>query len=152
MSKHKKSKEPECLQRGKKVHRKIQKEWLDTAEGDVGTEKSITKPDGRKGRVDVFVRLSDDFVGIAEIKSSDWDAMTLQAVRRNAKRQIRQIWKYIESQLEDRKDVSAGVIFPKRPKDSNRLNLIEQLFEENAIQVVWQDESVDDLKRRKSQM
>jgi len=48
------------------------------------------------------LRGGEKLVAIAEIKASEWDAMTPTAVRRNVKRQARQIWSYIESQLEVR--------------------------------------------------
>ena len=144
--------EPKPLRQGKEVHKRIQKEWLNnTAEGGFGgvmPEKLITKPSGRKGRIDIFVKSDETLVAIAEIKSSDWDAMTSTAVRRNVRRQARQVWDYIESQLELGKDVSPGIIFTKRPKDYDRMNLIEQLFEEEGIQVVWEDESIAERKAR----
>lgn len=141
-------KEPKRLKEGKAFHKKIQKEWAKTAEGDVKAEKSVTKPNGRKGRADLFVKCDGALVAIVEIKTSNWDAMTLDAVRRNVKRQARQIWDYIESQLELKKEVSPGIIFPKRPKALNRLNLIEQLFDEEGIPVVWQDETISERKAR----
>jgi len=141
--------EPSQLKRGKAFHKKVQTDWLKTAEGKILTEKGITKPSGRKGRVDIFV--DDDgskLVAVAEIKASDWDKMTDSAVRRSVKRQIKQIWNYIDSQLADRKDVSPGVIFSKRPKVNSRMKLIEQLFEGEGIPVVWQDETIEERKAR----
>lgn len=143
-----KNSEPEPLRRGKDFHKKIQKEWLGAAEGEATPEQSTTKASGRKGRMDIFVRSDETLVAIAEIKASDWDGMTTTAVHRNVKRQARQIWDYIESQLELRKEVSPGVIFPKRPKDPDRANLIEQLFDEEAIPVVWDDESIPERRAR----
>jgi hypothetical protein len=143
-----KNSEPKRLRRAKEFHKKIQKEWFNNAEGEVTPEKSTIKPSGRKGRMDVFVRSDETLVAIAEIKTSDWNAMTLIAVRRNVKRQARQIWDYIESQLELGKDVSAGVIFPKRPQNHDRVNLIEQLFDKEGIPVVWEDESIAERKAR----
>jgi len=78
------------------------------------------------------------------VKNSAWDKMTDSAIRRNIRRQIKQIWDYIESQLKARKDVSPGIIFPKRPKDKNRLKLIEGMFEEEGIPVVRQDETIEE--------
>jgi hypothetical protein len=144
-----KNSEPKSLRLGKEFHKEIQKEWLDTAEGNkVISEKTVTKPSGQKGRMDIFVKSDETLVAIAEIKNSDWNAMISTAVRRNVKRQARQIWDYIESQLEMGKEVSPGVIFPKRPKDPDRINLIEQLFEEKGISVVWEDESIAERKAR----
>ena len=141
--------EPSQLCRGKAFHRKVQTDWLKTAEGTILTEEGITKPSGRKGRIDIFV--DDDgskMVAVAEVKASDWDKMTDSAVKRNAKRQIKQIWDYIESQLKAKKDVSPGIILQKRPKSKKRMKLIEQLFEAEGIPVVWQDETVEERKAR----
>jgi len=143
-----KSNEPESLYRGKRVHKKIQKKWHEKAKGDVKTEKSTIKLSGRKGRMDIFVKSDGSLVAVVEIKASDWDTMTPTAIHLNIRRQARQIWDYIESQLMLGKDISPGVIFPKRPKDPNRMNLIEQLFDKKGISVVWEDESIEERKAR----
>lgn len=143
-----KSNEPKPLYRGKRFHKKIQKEWRQKAEGDVKTEESTVKPSGRRGRMDIFVKSNDSLIGVVEIKACDWDAMTLTAIHQNVRRQALQIWDYIESQLKLGKDISPGVIFPKRPKDPNRMNLIEQLFDKEGIPVVWEDESIEERKVR----
>lgn len=141
--------EPTQLRRGKTFHKKMQVDWLNTAEGKILIEKAITKPTGRKGRIDIFVDDDGDkLVAVAEVKASDWDKMTDSAVRRNVRRQIKQIWDYIESQLKMKKDVSPGIIFPKRPKDQERMRLIEEMFEEEGIPVVWQNETIEERKAR----
>ena len=143
--------EPERLRRGKEFHCKIQKEWLDTAQGIILPEKIIHRLSGRRGRVDIFVDDDSDqnHVAVVEIKASDWNRMESKAVRRNALRQVRQIWSYIDSQVElDGKDVSPGIIFPKKPFDNERLEEIEKIFNDSGIQVVWHDESIDELKKR----
>lgn len=141
--------EPTQLRRGKAFHKKMQAEWMETAEGKILIEKVITKPTGRKGRVDIFVNDNGDkLVAVAEVKASDWDKMTDSAVRRNVRRQIKQIWSYIESQLKMKKDVSPGIIFPKCPKDQERMRLIEEMFKEEGVPVVWQDETIEERKAR----
>ncbi len=140
--------EPERLVRGKQFHKQVQADWLENAEGEVRAEEPTVKPSGRPGRMDVFVVASEDLVAIAEIKSSDWDAMTEKAVRRNAKRYARQLWTYIDSQVARTLDVCPGVVFPARPSKPGRLEFVEQLFEEEGIPVVWEDESIDDRKAR----
>ena len=142
------NKEPKCLKNGKEFHKKIQAEWLDTAEGEVETEKQMVKQNGRKGRMDVFIKTEETYVSIVEMKMSDWDAMTINNLHRNVKRQIRQIWSYVDSELEQKKEVSPGVIFSNRPKKDGRVDLIEQLFEEECITVVWDDESIENCLKR----
>lgn len=151
--------EPEQLKRGKAFHKRIQAEWEAGAEGDVFPERSVIKKTGRKGRVDIFVNDGDPdgCVAIVEMKASDWDRMTEQAVNRNIRRQIRQIWGYIESQIDgenyvstgEHKSVSPGIMFPKKPKDVERLKMIERLFIAEGIAVVWHDESIQDCRSRK---
>lgn len=135
-----KKQEPRQLRRGKEFHKKIQKEWRINAEGDVNHEYPIIKPSRRKGRIDIFVKSDDELVAVVEIKNSNWNTMTETVVKHNVNRQANQIWDYIESQLKLKKEVSPGIIFPERPRDSDRMNLIERLFEEKGISVVWEEE------------
>jgi hypothetical protein len=147
-----KGREPERFVRGKQFHKNLQSDWengVNRAQGKKVThEEEITKPSGRKGRIDIFVDADDNLMAIVEIKSTDWDKMSLDAVRRNVRRQANQIWDYIESQLEQGKDVSPGIIFPEKPKNQERLELIEALFDGRGIPVVWQDESIEERKAR----
>ena len=142
-----KNPEPKRLREGKAFHKKVQAEWKADAEGNVETEKTVKKKD-RKGRLDVFVSEDGSEVrAIVEIKNSDWDKMTPQAVRRNVKRQARQVWRYIE--LQPTVDgICPGIVFSKRPSDPERLKLIEHMFEEEGIPVVWEDESTVERKAR----
>ena len=140
--------EPERLREGKAFHKKVQADWKADAQGDVRTEMTVSKDGGGTGRLDVFVYEDGSEVrAIVEIKHSDWDKMTPRAVRRNVKRQARQIWKYIE--LQPTLDgICPGIVFPKRPSDPKRVELIEHLFEEEGIPVVWEDESTAGRKAR----
>ena len=152
------TKEPSPLRRGKAFHKLIQDEWLREAADDVVRERHVIKPSGRRGRVDVFV--SDDdpegSVAIVEIKATDWDRIKECNIRRNVRRQINQIWSYIESQIikgeyvpgGEGKAVCPGIIFPKRPKDKERMNRIEAMFFEEGIPVVWHDETIEECKKR----
>lgn len=140
--------EPEQLRHGKLFHRKVQDSWLRDAEGKVTVETRVAKPDGRPGRVDIFVNPDKDDGAIVEIKASDWDRMTPRAVRRNVRRQAKQIWDYIEPQGRKGKSVSLGIIFPKRPVSPERLRLVEDLFWEQDIPVVWEDEMKEERRAR----
>jgi excisionase family DNA binding protein len=140
--------EPVQLRQGKAFHKRVQQEWRDEADGKVAVEEGVTKPSGTRGRVDVLVDAGDGLMAVVEIKSTDWDRLTLSAVRRKVSRQAQQIWDYIESQLAEGKDVSPGIIFPRRPKSLKRLALIEDLFDEEGISVVWQDETIEEARTR----
>ena len=113
----------ERLKRGREIHSKIQSEWEKNAEGIKKIEKPCIKLSGRQGRMDIHVQDEDEkkLVACVEIKASDWDAMTDKAVIRNVRRQIQQVWDYIESELDRGKEVSPGIIFPKRTKNKKRM-------------------------------
>jgi len=136
------SNEPKRLRQGKEVHKRIQKEWQETAEGLVYPERKTTKPSGKRGRMDIFVKSDERLVAVVEIKSSNWDVMTLNNLRRNVRRCASQIWDYVETELKSDKDVCPGVIFKKKPKERERKELIEHLCGEQGIAVVWEDESL----------
>ena len=140
------------IKKGKRISQKIQLIWLKDAGGDIIAERHITKPSGRRGRIDVFVDNAgdNDSVAVLEIKYTDWDAMTPKAVRRNINRHSKQLFDYIDSQLDAGKSVSPGIIYPKQPKDSARMQFIEDLFDEMGIPVVWEDESIEESKKRLS--
>ena len=146
------SKEPIALLRGKEFHKLIQKEWEEEAEGDITRERHIIKKNGRKGRVDIFVNDDDPKspIAIVEIKATNWDKILEKNINRNIRRQIKQIWDYIESQILDgkftengeHKDVCPGIIFPHMPKDKTLKQKIENDFEEYGITAVWHDEEI----------
>ena len=149
--KNMKSKEPPPLTRGKIFHKLIQEEWLKTNKSGIPRpERTIKKLSGRGGRIDILVEeIGDNLVSVVEIKATDWDIMAEKNIKRNVRRQIRQIWSYIDSQLDIYgKEVSPGIIFPNIPKDLSRLKLIEAMFNEEGIQVVWHDETMEDVKKR----
>ena len=131
------------LRRGREFHRLIQDEWHNSAEGQVTSEKGCKKPSGRRGFMDIYVgpATSDPkLTAVVEVKRSDWDRMTWQAVKRNVRRQIKQIWDYIESELASEKEPCRGIIFSKKPQDSDRAAYIETTFNDYGIQLVWHDE------------
>jgi hypothetical protein len=142
--------EPSNLKKGKQFHELVQKEWCRTAAGHVKTEKSVSKSDRRRGRADIFVdEIGDDLVSIVEIKNTDWDEIKPENIRRNVKRHARQLWEYIEFQTDsEARSVSPGIIYPKIPTDHEKLKLIEAILEGECIQVVWENESIEAVRRR----
>jgi hypothetical protein len=142
--------EPAILKKGKRFHKRVQIKWAITAGGLIKTEKNVPKLDNKKGRADIFVEeIGENLVSIVEIKNTDWDNIKIENIRRNVKRQARQIWGYIEFQTDSREvSVSPGIIFPNIPKDPERLKLIESLFDHECVQVVWENESIDEVKKR----
>ena len=150
----KRKKEPEQLRWGKRFHKLIQKEWLATAEGGrISPEKYLKKINGKRGRVDILVEeLADGMVSVVEVKGTNWDRIKSQNLLRNIRGQINQVWDYVDSQLDIYgREVCPGVIFPKMPKTAKRLLLIEKMFNDSGIQVVWHNESTENLKVRMAQ-
>ena len=142
--------EPSVLARGKRFHRAIQAEWLASAkDGRPIPERSIARLNGHNGRMDILVEELGDFVSIVEIKSTDWDMIRADRVNSYVRRQIRQIWSYVEV-FTDRvmTSVCPGVIFPSLPHRPGLAAMVERLFNEEGIQVAWHDEDVDSLRRR----
>ena len=129
-------------------HKDIQDDWKDRAEGHVLSEIDIIKPDGRPGKIDIYVEVEDEYSAVIEIKEADWDAMTPTALKRNVKKIIEQIWSYIEAELARGHDVTPGVIFTNQPKSIRIRDLIEAQFDSWGIAIVWQDETIEERKSR----
>jgi len=146
------SPEPSILKNGKRFHKLIQKEWESTVnDGLAISEKYIKRVDGRNGRIDILVEEFSDYVSVIEIKATDWDRIKPENIKRNIRRQIRQIWRYIDSQLEVYSmDVCPGIIFPKLPQNTELLRLVEDTFNAEGVQVVWHDETIEQVRERNS--
>jgi hypothetical protein len=146
------AREQSLLKKGKQFHKLVQYKLSLTADGHVKSEENVSLDvnDNKKGRVDIFVEeIGVNLVSIVEIKNTDWNKIKPENIQRNVKRQARQIWKYIEYQTDlVGKEVSPGIIFPKLPMDPERLKLIESIFEDEWIQVVWENESIDKVRQR----
>ena len=141
--------EPEKLKRGKGFHKKIQFEWeVEVKDGIPISEKTITRSNGRKGRMDVIVEELGDYVSIIEIKNTNWEKIKNENIKKNINRQSKQIWTYIEKYINEGIDVCPGIIFPIKPKDSKLLSFIEEQFQENCISIVWDDETILETKKR----
>jgi hypothetical protein len=107
---------------------------------------------GRRGRVDILVdELGDNLIAVIEVKATDWDRIKPENIRRNINRQIRQIWRYAIAHVElNDRTVSAGLIYPRMPQDPSVLKLIESLCEDDGIQVIWHNETIEELRARNS--
>lgn len=102
--------------------------------------------------MDLLIEELGDFVSVIEIKATDWDCMAEGNIARNVRRQIRQLWSYIDAELEIYgMQVCPGIIFPALPSDSRRLAMIESMFNDEGIQVVWQNETIEEMKKRAAQ-
>lgn len=101
---------------------------------------------GKRGRVDLRL-VVDDREGhsiVVEMKASDWDKMAPHRVRPNALRHARQLWRYVNAELEGG-PVSPAIVYPVEPQTPRRKEEIETILRERFIQVVWRELDLDAL-------
>ena len=131
------SREPERLSQGKRFHKQMAAEWGD-AEGVVTPERRAAT-----GRIDIHIDTGGTIDAVVELKNTDWDRMAPHRLRPNARRYIRQVWRYMEAIMEEGNDVQPSIIFARMPSDPERKLLVERWFSDECVTVVWLDESPD---------
>jgi hypothetical protein len=143
------------LARGRQFHLDVQGAFLtDLLGATAKDEKPVTLSSTRNGRVDLLVLPSSGEVAavIVEIKSTDWDTLAGHRVRPNLRSHVRQLQRYLDTFVEDlRQDgraatgrwdsVSGVLLYPRRPADPARLQLVEEVATREALMVVWYDET-----------
>jgi len=140
--------EPEILRRGKEFHRRVQSDWEKTAEGKIHCEHRIacvlndnSAKHVRRGRLDLFVDEIGDFVGVVEIKSTDWEQVKASNIRKLLSSHQRQVWRYVEKYVDDDGlDVCPGIIYPTAPRSPELKQEVERYFSDHCIQIVWYDD------------
>jgi hypothetical protein len=133
------------LSRGTEFHREIQRDFLQTADGERRTaERSCRTTGGQTGRIDIHIEVDDALHSVIEVKHSDWDRMASHRVQPNIRRYVRQVWRYIEAVAEEGKDISPAIIFARAPSDPVLKRRIESAFEDECITVAWADEGSSD--------
>ena len=137
--------EPKLLLRGKEFHNRVQADWKRTAKG--GRQKKekvidlVSESHHRKGRMDIFIEQTGDYVAIVEIRSTDWDRIKPQNRKKVLSSHRRQVWKYIEQMTDVEKvDVCPGVIYPRAPKTAGLQEEVEEYLNDYGLQVVWYDD------------
>lgn len=100
-------------------------------------------------------------VVVVEVKNSEWDAFRADRVKPNLRRHIHQLQDYLDHYVDQIRtgsdqstdlfanagqsaawDAVIGVLlYPRRPHDPDRARLIEGLALEQALTVVWYDET-----------
>ena len=126
--------------------------WTRVLERDYGlveTERKIIKDTGRRGRMDLFAE-DETTLYVMEYKDSDWDRMKSQAhVRRNIRRYCLQLWSYMDSEeihpdlTTHHKGVIAFLVFSRRPRNEERLAIVEEQCKQLMTYLVWMDEDPD---------
>jgi hypothetical protein len=132
------------VKRGRRFEEWERSKWNgpghEAVEREAGTEWK-----GKRGRIDL--RLVDTEEGhsvLVEIKASDWDRMAPHRVRPNALRHARQLWRYIDAELEGG-PVLPAIVYPVEPETPGRKEEIEAILHERSIQVVWRELDLDAL-------
>jgi len=100
---------------------------------------------GRRGRIDL--RLVDEEDGhsvVVETKATNWDKMAPHRVRPTALRHVRQLWRYIDAEVESRQ-VLPALVYPTEPITPGRKEQIEAILNERLIQVVWRELDLENL-------
>lgn len=129
--------EPRVLRKGKAFEKKEKREWNATRQ-KLAFENPVTDPKGKRGRMDIYVpKAGKGLVSIAEIKATNWNKISNARIRQNVLRHARQIWRYIEIEIERGADVSPGLIYPRAPRKKAVKDLVENLLNERLIQCVW---------------
>jgi hypothetical protein len=155
-----------ALARGRKFHASVQSAFLAGLAGAAAApEKTITLSRTRNGRVDLLVvpQGGEAAAVVVEIKSTDWDALADHRVRPNLRSHLRQLQRYLDVYVADlqhesrtsgpdhdasgdqppsRRDSVTGVLlYPRRPNNRSRAQLVEELADREALMVVWYSET-----------
>jgi len=137
------------MRRGRRWHREVQEWWLKVLERDYGlvrAERRVVKDTGRGGRIDLYAE-DGTTIFLMEYKDSDWDRMkSPRHVRRNIRRYCYQLWSYMDSEevhpdeTPHHKGVIAFLVFSRRPRDGERLRIVEEQCNELMTYPVWMDD------------
>jgi hypothetical protein len=129
------------IKRGREFEKWERSQWKGGINDAIESE-APTQFNGKSGRIDI--RLYDTEEGhtvIVELKATQWDKMKSHRVRPNALRHARQIWRYIDAELEINHSVLPAICYLAEPKTPGRKEEIEEILNEQAIQVVWRPEA-----------
>jgi hypothetical protein len=148
------------LRRGQRLHQQVQHDFLAGLLGaHAKPEHNLTLAHGRRGRVDLLVLPQGDhrLAVIVEIKSTDWDKRLPHNVRPLIRSHIRQLQNYLDVYVEqigaqpaaaapegtpgDWDSVAGVLVYPRRPTEEWRTQMIDELTQREALMVVWLDET-----------
>lgn len=144
-SRDRKRPEPSILLRGKRFHKRVQRDWQRTAQGAVRVEHGIlvlSRHEGRlrqrRGRLDLFVGDIGDLVAVVEIKSTSWERIKPANRKSLLASHSRQVWRYVDRYLDaDRIAVCPGIIYPRPPRDLALRVQVETYLNDRGLQVTW---------------
>lgn len=104
-----------------------------------------------RGRIDFYIDVDKDDQCIIELKATDWNAIETRHIRSNVLRHARQIHRYVDG-LDPEPPWqwfgSVGLVYPKRPRDSSKIEPVERAAEDGFVVVFWfEDFAVSDEAR-----
>jgi hypothetical protein len=124
------------IRRGREFEKNERSHWRPRGDEELSFE-APSHHKGKRGRIDIrLFDLEEGFTVVVELKATDWDRMAPHRVRPNALRHTRQIWRYIEAELENA-DVLPALVYPAVPETPGRKGGVESILHERFIQVVW---------------
>jgi hypothetical protein len=145
-----KSREVDRLRAGVAFHRTVQTGFVAGLVGAAAEPESVIRLlDGRYGRVDLLVVPSGDerMAVVVEVKNTDWDALRAERVRPNLRAHLRQLQKYLDvavAQMEEGggwQSVVGVLVYPRRPTDPARSEMLANIVDAEALTIVWHDET-----------
>ncbi len=144
-------------------HRRVQLAFAAGLTGaEAAAEHAISLYQGRRGRVDLVIvpSGSERSAVVVEVKNTHWDAFAAHRVRPNLREHLRQLQRYLDPLIDglapatDHEtpelvgllagpwdSVSGVLLYPTRPREPARGELIENLVAEQALSIVWYDET-----------
>lgn len=149
------------LHRGRRFHQQVQTAFLLGLTGaSAHPEHHVRLTRVSRGRVDLHIvpDLAERYAVVIEIKSTDWDALAEHRIRPNLRAHIRQLQSYLDRYIHDLDpaaavddlaatsggawdSVSGVLLYPRRPANTARLQLIDDLTSRQSIMLAWYDET-----------
>ncbi len=121
------------------------------AAGTAQPEEKVTLASGRAGRIDLLLAVEDNgrpLLVVVEVKSTDWDARAPHRMLPNLARHARQVWRYLDALMPrveagELSGLQAALVYPHRPSQPGRAELVERVLERHGISVLFYDELED---------
>jgi hypothetical protein len=102
------------VRRGRRFETWERLQW-NSPDHEAAKPEASTAFRGRRGRIDLLLRDEEEGHSVVvETKATDWDSMAPHRVRPNALRHARQLWRYINAELEGGPVIPA-LVYPAEP-------------------------------------
>ncbi len=136
------------LLRGQAFHDQVQAAFVAGLVGQHGrAERRWWYDDGSYGQVDLVtvLRRPERMQVVIEIKGTEWNHIKAARVRRHCQSHIRQLQRYLDTAVDDLEagrfdSVAGALLYPARPRENARLELVEELAADQALMVVWYED------------